>query len=53
MQQLIDFRSDTVTKPSPAMQEAMFKAKVGDDVFGEDPSVNELELLAAEMFGRK
>jgi threonine aldolase len=51
MQQLIDFRSDTVTKPSPAMQEAMFKAKVGDDVFGEDPSVNELELLAAEMFG--
>ncbi|MBA4197660.1 MAG: threonine aldolase [Chitinophaga sp.] len=48
---MIDFRSDTVTKPSPAMQEAMFKAKVGDDVFGEDPSVNELELLAAEMFG--
>ncbi|HYM94048.1 MAG TPA: GntG family PLP-dependent aldolase [Chitinophagaceae bacterium] len=46
----IDFRSDTVTQPSPAMFEAMMKAKVGDDVFGEDPSVNELENLAATMF---
>ena len=48
---LIDFRSDTVTKPSKAMLEAMFQAPVGDDVFGEDPSINELEKLAAEMFG--
>jgi threonine aldolase len=47
----IDFRSDTVTKPTPAMMEAMMKAKVGDDVFGEDPSINELESLAAGMFG--
>jgi threonine aldolase len=48
---IIDFRSDTVTKPSPAMLEAMIKAKVGDDVFGEDPSINELENMAAAMFG--
>lgn len=48
---LIDFRSDTVTKPTPHMLEAMFKAPVGDDVFGEDPSINELEKLAAAMFG--
>lgn len=47
----IDFRSDTVTRPTPAMKEAMMNAKVGDDVFGEDPSINELERLAAEMFG--
>jgi threonine aldolase len=47
----IDFRSDTVTKPTPAMMEAMIKAKVGDDVFGEDPSINELEQMAASMFG--
>jgi len=47
----IDFRSDTVTRPSPAMKEAMMKALVGDDVFGEDPSINELEQLAAAMFG--
>ncbi|HEY6063760.1 MAG TPA: GntG family PLP-dependent aldolase, partial [Chitinophagaceae bacterium] len=47
----IDFRSDTVTRPTPAMLEAMMKAKVGDDVFGEDPSINELEQLAAAMFG--
>src|SRR5574338_355150 len=48
---LIDFRSDTVTRPTPAMKEAMMNAKVGDDVFGEDPSINELERLASEMFG--
>ncbi|MGC4103499.1 threonine aldolase family protein [Ferruginibacter sp.] len=48
---ITDLRSDTFTKPSPAMLEAMFKAPVGDDVFGEDPSVNELEAMAAEMFG--
>ncbi len=48
---LIDLRSDTVTRPTPAMLEAMMKAKVGDDVFGEDPSVNELEAMVADMFG--
>lgn len=48
---IIDLRSDTFTKPSPAMLEAMFKAPVGDDVFGEDPSVNKLEAMTAEIFG--
>lgn len=48
---VIDFRSDTVTKPTPAMLDAMMKARVGDDVFGEDPSINELEELAASLFG--
>jgi threonine aldolase len=48
---IIDFRSDTVTKPSAAMLDAMFKAKVGDDVFGEDPSINQLESMTASMFG--
>jgi threonine aldolase len=46
-----DLRSDTFTKPTPTMLEAMFKAPVGDDVFGEDPSVNKLEAMAAELFG--
>ena len=48
---VIDFRSDTVTKPTPPMKEAMMQAKLGDDVFGEDPSINELEQTAARMFG--
>jgi threonine aldolase len=48
---ITDLRSDTFTKPGPAMLEAMFKAPVGDDVFGEDPSVNKLEALTAAMFG--
>lgn len=48
---MIDFRSDTVTKPTSAMREAMFNAKVGDDVFGEDPAINELEKKAADLFG--
>jgi threonine aldolase len=48
---LIDYRSDTVTKPTPRMKEAMMKAEVGDDVFGEDPSINKLENLTANMFG--
>jgi len=48
---LIDYRSDTVTKPTGGMMDAMMKAKVGDDVFSEDPSINELEALAAGMFG--
>ncbi len=48
---MIDYRSDTFTKPSPGMLEAMFNAEVGDDVFGEDPSVNKLESLSTNMFG--
>lgn len=48
---MIDYRSDTVTKPTAAMLDAMFKANVGDDVFHEDPTINELEHFAAEMFG--
>ena len=50
---MINFRSDTFTKPSPLMLEAMFKAEVGDDVFGEDPTVNQLEALAAGIFGKE
>ena len=49
----IDLRSDTVTQPTPVMREAMANARVGDDVFGEDPTVNELEALAAEMLGKE
>jgi len=49
----IDLRSDTVTKPSPAMRRAMSEAEVGDDVYGEDPTVNRLEGLAAEMLGKE
>ena len=48
---MIDLRSDTVTKPSAGMLEFMMKASVGDMIFGEDPAVNELERMAAEMFG--
>lgn len=48
---MIDFRSDTFTKPTPAMLESMFKAEVGDDVYEEDPTVNKLEALSSEMFG--
>ncbi len=47
---MIEYRSDTFTKPSPAMLEAMFHAKVGDDVFGEDPSINILENELSAMF---
>ncbi|GAC1380961.1 MAG: GntG family PLP-dependent aldolase [Ginsengibacter sp.] len=47
----IDFRSDTFTKPTPEMLQSMFSAEVGDDVFGEDPSINKLERVSAEMFG--
>lgn len=50
---MIDLRSDTFTKPTPEMLKAMFSAEVGDDVFGEDPSVNKLEALAADMFGKE
>jgi threonine aldolase len=48
---MIDFRSDTVTKPTAGMLEAMMAAKVGDDVFGEDTTINQLESVAADMFG--
>ncbi|MBI3138425.1 MAG: aminotransferase class V-fold PLP-dependent enzyme [Sphingobacteriales bacterium] len=47
----IDFRSDTVTRPTPGMLEAMMKAPVGDDVFGEDPSINTLQDMTADLFG--
>jgi threonine aldolase len=49
---IIDLRSDTVTQPTDAMREAMARAEVGDDVFGEDPTVNRLEALAAERTGK-
>lgn len=48
---MIDFRSDTFTKPGPEMLQAMFSAEVGDDVFHEDPTVNRLEAMMAEKFG--
>ena len=50
---VIDLRSDTVTHPTPAMREAMYRAEVGDDVYGEDPTINRLERLAAEMVGKE
>lgn len=49
----VDFRSDTVTKPSIEMRDAMFRASVGDDVYGEDPTVNELQEYAAQLFGKE
>jgi threonine aldolase len=49
----IDLRSDTVTKPTPEMREAMAKAEVGDDVYGDDPTVNRLQEMAAEMTGHE
>ena len=49
----IDLRSDTVTKPTPAMREAMAKAAVGDDVYGEDPSVNDLQERVASLLGKQ
>ncbi|MFV9504505.1 MAG: low-specificity L-threonine aldolase [Oscillochloridaceae bacterium umkhey_bin13] len=48
----IDLRSDTVTLPSPAMREAINRAELGDDVYGEDPTINRLEALAAELVGK-
>lgn len=53
MEDFIDLRSDTVTKPTPEMREAMAKAKVGDDVYGDDPTVNRLQEMAAEMTGHE
>lgn len=49
----VDLRSDTVTKPTPEMREAMAEAEVGDDVFGDDPTVNHLEELASGMLGKE
>ena len=48
---IIELRSDTFTKPTPGMLESMLNAQVGDDVFGEDPSINQLEQFAAQLFG--
>lgn len=50
---MIDFRSDTVTRPTPGMLDAMFSATVGDDVFSEDPTVNQLEKFSAALFGKE
>jgi threonine aldolase len=50
---MIDLRSDTVTQPTTAMRAAMAAAEVGDDVYGEDPTVNRLEALAAERLGKE
>ena len=50
---VVDFRSDTVTLPTPEMRQAMATAELGDDVYGEDPSVNRLEALAAETLGKE
>ena len=50
---IVDLRSDTVTQPTPEMREAIAKAKVGDDVYGEDPTVNQLQEKAAEMLGKE
>jgi threonine aldolase len=53
MERVIDLRSDTVTKPTAPMREAMARAEVGDDVYGEDPTVNRLQSLAANMLGKE
>jgi threonine aldolase len=50
---VVDLRSDTVTHPSPEMRQAMFDAELGDDVFGDDPTVNKLEAMAAELLGKQ
>lgn len=50
---MIDLRSDTVTRPTPQMRQAIYNAEVGDDVYGEDPTVNRLQELAAEMLGKE
>src|SRR2546423_9653273 len=50
---IVDLRSDTVTRPNPEMRRGMAEAEVGDDVYGEDPTVNRLQARAAEVFGRE
>jgi threonine aldolase len=52
-ERLVDLRSDTVTKPTPAMRQAMYEAEVGDDVYGEDPTVNRLEEETAALLGKE
>ncbi|TFG65257.1 MAG: threonine aldolase [Spirochaetales bacterium] len=53
MEKIIDLRSDTVTKPTERMRKAMYEAEVGDDVLGEDPTINKLQRLGAEMTGKE
>ena len=50
---VVDLRSDTVTRPTPAMREAMARAEVGDDVYGEDPTVRRLEEKVAALLGKE
>jgi threonine aldolase len=50
---IVDLRSDTVTHPTEAMRRAMYEAEVGDDVFGDDPTVNRLEVMAAQKMGKE
>ena len=49
----VDLRSDTLTRPTPSMLKAMAEAQVGDDVFGEDPTINKLEEMAADRLGKE
>ncbi len=49
----VDLRSDTVTHPSPEMRQAMYEAELGDDVYGDDPTVNRLQERAAELLGKE
>src|SRR5438874_2620222 len=53
MHEYADLRSDTVTKPTPEMRRAMFEAEVGDDVLGDDPTIQRLEQKAAAMLGKE
>ncbi len=53
MERYSDFRSDTVTRPTPEMRRAMAEAVVGDDVLGDDPTVQELERMAADKLGKE
>ena len=53
MASVVDFRSDTVTRPTPAMRQAMMDALVGDDVYEEDPTVRQLEQLGAARLGKE
>lgn len=50
---VVDFRSDTISVPTPSMRQAMFTAVVGDDVYGEDPTVRQLEQRSAALFGKE
>ena len=53
MTRIVDLRSDTVTRPTPGMRQAMFEAEVGDDVFGDDPTVNALQERIAAITGKE